>query len=533
MENRNVIRFAFTVGGFTMLSRVLGMVRDVLTAGVFGTSLAMSSFVVAFRIPNLFRALFGEGALSSAFIPVFMDSRRNDSEDAAWRLVRRVVTLVGAVLLGIVVLGIAGMSVALRWPGLNAKAAAVLPLARIMLPYVFFICMAALAMAVLNSYRKFSVSAFTPALLNITWILAVLFILPLVRGGTTRQIQALAWTVFAAGAVQLGYQLPALFRVGWRPGLDTDWRDPRVKQVFLLMGPSALGLAVNQINVMVNSLIALWVGAWAPSALFYAERLIYLPQGILATALGTVLLPVLSDFAAQNRHREMRAAIHHGLCTLLFVMTPAAIGLFVLSGPVVQMLFEHGSFDPLSTVLTARALSFYAPGLMVFCLAKVFVPAFYALQDTRTPVKIGLCGVMLNFTLNVACALTLPEYWRHAGMAFSTVIAEGFNGLMLAWFLRRALGPFGIRGILAGLARAFGAAAAMAAVAFCAERLLTTSLYVYLPHKVAQLIGVPVAIAIGAAVYFGIARLLRFPELGYVLEALRGGKPPPVAEPSA
>jgi putative peptidoglycan lipid II flippase len=525
MENRNVIRFAITVGGFTMLSRVLGMVRDVLTAGVFGTSLAMSSFVVAFRIPNLFRALFGEGALSSAFVPVFMQSRRLEGETAAWRLARRVVTLVGAVLLGIVAIGIVGMSLWLLRPQVGAEAAAVLPLARIMLPYVFFICMAALAMAVLNSYRLFSVSAFTPALLNITWILAVLFIIPVVRGGPSRQIQALAWTVFAAGAVQLAYQVPALWRVGWRPGVDTDWRDPRVKQVFLLMGPSALGLAVNQVNVMVNSLIALyWVGAWAPSALFYAERLIYFPQGILATALGTVLLPVLSDFAAQRKHDEMRGAIHHGLRTLLFVMTPAAIGLFVLAPAIVQMLFEHGSFDPKSTVLTARALSFYAPGLMVFCLAKVFVPAFYALQDTRTPVKVGLCAVTLNLTLNIVSALTLPEEWKHAGMAFSTVISEGFNGLVLAALLRRRLGRFGIRGILAGLGRALGAAAAMAATAFYAERALTTWLYVYLPHKAAQLVGVPLAIALGMAVYFGAARLFQFPELGFLADALRSRK---------
>ena len=533
MENRNVIRFAFFVGGFTMLSRVLGMVRDVLTAGFFGTSLAMSAFVVAFRIPNLFRALFGEGALSSAFVPVFMDSRRNEGEAAAWKLARRVSTLVGATLLVLVVLGIAGLGAARRWPGLGAEMAAVLPLARIMLPYVFFICMAALAMAVLNSYRLFSVSAFTPALLNVTWILSILFIVPVMRGGTSAQIQALAWTVFAAGAVQLAYQIPSLWRVGWRPGIDVDWRDPRVKQVFLLMGPSALGLAVNQVNVLVNSMIALhWVGTWAPSALFYAERLIYLPQGILATALGTVLLPVLSDFAAQKKHLEMREAIHHGLRTLLFVMTPASVGLFVLAGPVVQMLFEHGSFDPRSTWLTARALSFYAPGLMVFCLAKVFVPAFYALQDTRTPVKIGLCAVTLNFTLNVACALTLPEYWRHAGMAFSTVVAEGFNGLMLAWFLRRRLGPFGLRGILGGLGRALGAAACMAAVAWFAEREITTALYVGLPHKAAQIVGVPAAIALGVAAYFGLARVFRFPELGFVFEALRARKQKKAAAPS-
>ena len=523
MENRNVIRFAFAVGGFTMLSRVLGMVRDILTAGVFGTSLAMSSFVVAFRIPNLFRALFGEGALSSAFVPVFMESRRHEGEDAAWRLARRVVTLVGAGLLGIVVVGIVGMSLVLLRPDLGTKAAAVLPLARIMLPYVFFICMAALAMAVLNSYRKFSVSAFTPSLLNITWILSVLFIVPLVRGGSGRQIYALAWTVFVAGAVQLAYQVPSLLRVGWRPGVDTDWRDPRVKRVFMLMGPSALGLAVNQVNVMVNSLIAMWVGTWAPSALFYAERLIYLPQGILATALGTVLLPVLSDFAAQKKHAEMREAIHHGLRTLLFVMTPAAVGLFVLAGPIVRMLFEHGSFDWWSSLLTARALAFYAPGLMVFCLAKVFVPAFYALQDTRTPVKIGLCAVTLNVTLNVAFALTLPLYWRHAGMAFATVIAEGFNGLTLAVCLRRRLGPFGLRGILAGLGRALGAAVLMAATAWFAERHLTDWLFtgLHLPGKLAQIGGVAAAIALGMAVYFALARILRFPELGFVAEALR------------
>ena len=506
--------------------------RDILTAGVFGTSLAMSSFVVAFRIPNLFRALFGEGALSSAFVPVFMASRRNEGEEEAWRLARRVVTLVGAVLLGVVALGVAGMSVALLWPGLGEKATAVLPLARIMLPYVFFICMAALAMAVLNSYRKFAVSAFTPALLNITWILAIFFIVPLIRGGPGRQIYGLAWTVFLAGAVQLAYQVPSLLRVGWRPGLDLDWRDARVKKVFMLMGPSALGLAVNQVNVMVNSIIAIMVGTWAPSALFYAERLIYFPQGILATSLGTVLLPVLSDFAAQRKHREMREAIHHGLRTLLFVMTPASVGLFVLAAPVVQMLFEHGSFDPTSTMLTARALAFYAPGLMVFCLAKVFVPAFYAMQDTRTPVKIGLCAVTLNFTLNVLFALTLPMYWRHAGMAFSTVIAEGFNGLLLALFLRRKLGPFGIRGILAGLARALGAAAAMAAVACYAERALTTWLYVYLPHKAAQLVGVPTAIALGMAVYFVIARVCRFPELGFVIDAIRAKKQKKAAEPA-
>ena len=169
---------------------------------------------------------------------------------------------------------------------------------------------------------------------------------------------------------------------------------------------------------------------------------------------------------------------------------------------------------------------------MVFCLAKVFVPAFYALQDTRTPVKIGLCAVTLNFTLNVASALALPEYWKHAGLAFSTVVSEGFNGLMLALFLRRRLGPFGLRGILAGLARALGAAAAMAASAWYAERAITTWLYVYLPHKAAQIVGVPTAIALGIAAYFGLARAFRFPEIDFVFDALRAKKRNQVVAPA-
>ena len=295
----------------------------------------------------------------------------------------------------------------------------------------------------------------------------------------------------------------------------------RVKQVFLLMGPSTLGLAVNQINVMVNSMLALWVGMGALGAL-YAERLIYLPQGMLAVSLGTVLLPVLSDLPL-NANTMKCAPPFIGLRTLLFVMTPAAIGLFALARPIVRLLFERGTFDPMSTELTARALTFYAPGLMVFCLAKVFVPAFYALKDTRTPVKIGLCSVALNFSLNVTFALTLPEYWRHAGMAFATVIAEGFNGLMLAYFLRRRLGPLGLRGILGGFSRAFVAAILMAVVAFTAEHFLTDGLMTgaHLSRKISHLIGVPTAIVLGMGVYFGSARLFRVPELGFVLEALR------------
>lgn len=519
MQNRTVIRSAFTVGGFTMLSRILGMVRDVLTAGLFGTSLAFSAFSVAFRIPNLFRALFGEGALSAAFIPVFQETRQSRGEAEAWRLAARITSLAGVVLLGVVALGILGMSGTLWWvPGLSEKTLTILPLARIMLPYVFFICLAALAMGVLNSYRKFSTSAFTPTLLNVTWILSVLFVIPVFRG-TGTQITVLAWTVFVAGAVQLGYLLGPLRRVGWRARFDADWSDPLVRRVFLLMGPNALGLAVNQVNVLLSSWLALMAGSWAPSALFYAERLIYLPQGILATSLGVVLLPVLSEFAVLGEYGNMRDAVQHGLRTLLFVMTPAAIGLLVLAAPVVRLLFEHGKFDADSTMLTARALRFYAPGLMVFCLAKVFVPAFYALQDTKTPVKIGLCSVAICLTCNLVAVNVLPEYWRHAGLAASTVVAEAFNGTMLAALLHRRLGALRYRAVLATVARALGLAAAMAAAAYFANGWLSAKVAAWRP-ALAPFAVLP-AIAAGVATYFALAKVFRVPELGFVTEALR------------
>lgn len=526
MKNRNVIRFAFTVGGFTLMSRILGLAREVLMAKVFGTTLAMSAFVVAFRIPNLFRALFGEGALSAALVPVYQETRRKEGESEGWRLVRRVTTLVGAFLLAVTGLGILGMSVALAHPAwLSEKWAAVLPLARVMLPYVFFICMAALGMAALNAHRKFSVAAFTPALLNITMILSLLFVVPLARGGG--KMAVVAWTVFAAGAVQLAYQMPALWKEGWRPGTDWNWRDERVKRVFLLMGPGALGMAVNQVNVMLSSVLALHAGSWAPSALYYAERMIYLPQGILAVSLGTVLLSVLSDYAAQDRWDEVRASVHHGLRTLLFVMTPAALGLCALAEPLVRMLLERGQFDAESTAMTARALRFYAPGLVVFCLAKVFVPAFYAQQDTKTPVKIGMVSVGLCCLMNVASVLFLPTYWKHAGLALSTVLAECFTGTMLAVCLRRRLGALGVKEVLAGFARALGAAAAMAGVAWAVERWATGWLCLHalwLPTEGAQIAGCGVAMAVGAAVYFGIAKALRYPELGFVTEALASRK---------
>ena len=522
MEKSRVIRSAFMVGGFTSLSRVLGLVRDFLTAGFFGTSLAMSAFVVAFRIPNLFRALFGEGALSSAFVPVFMQTRKEEGDEKAWVLARKVISLVALTLLLVVAAGIGGATALMRWPGLGPKALMILPLAGIMLPYMLFICLAALSQAILNSYHKFALPALTPSLLNIVWIFFILAVCPMIHGPLEKQIYGVAWGVFVAGIIQLAVQVPTLMRAGYRPGFSLDFRDNRVLRVFGLMGPAALGLAVTQVNVMVNSLLAAWIAPWAPAALFYAERLLYFPQGILATAMSTVLLPVFSSHAARADIQQIRATINHSLRNLLFVMAPAAVGLLVLAGPIVQMIFEWNRFNAQSTELTARALMFYAPGLFVFCLAKVFVPAFYATQDTRTPVKISLVAVAINLTLNITFLFTWPLYWKHAGLALATVLSEAFNGLTLGYFLHRRLGSPGWRSIFASTARAFGASVVMGAGAWYTHQALFGVLSAsHLPAKLSQVAAVFAAIGVGIALYLAVAAILRCPEIKDVLQAIR------------
>ena len=523
MEKHHVIRSAAKVGGFTLLSRFLGLIRDTLTASLFGISPVMSDFVVAFRLPNLFRALFGEGALSSAFVPVFMSTRRHDGEAAAWQVARKTFTAVAVLLSALVALLVAGLWGLERWcPDLAARAPHLLPLMRIMLPYVVLICLAGLLMAMLNACHQFSLPAFTPSVLNLTWILTLLLVCPRLGVNKEQQIYGLAWAVLVAGGLQMAVQMPALIRRGFQPGVQWDLADARVRRVFALMGPTALGQSVTQVNVMVNTLLARWAAPWAPASLFYAERLLYFPQGLLATALSTVLLPVLSGHAAKGDHAQMRATINHGLRTLLFVMIPASVGLLTLADPVTRLIFGWGAFDAAAVGHTSIALRFYAPGLMVFCLAKVFVPAFYALHDTKTPFRLGLMAVAVNFSLNVLFVLTWPVDIRHAGLAFSTVISEGLNGLALGWLLHRRLGSPGWREIFQGAARALASAGVMAGLLLVArpglERLLHTA---GAPDKLVQLGSVLGAIFLGVVAYFAVAALLRAPELGFVREALQ------------
>ena len=510
------------MGVFTLLSRFLGLVRDVLMAGFFGTSQAMGGFVIAFTLPNLFRRLFGEGALSAAFIPVFIDTRAKEGLAAAWHLAHRVLSLLAVVLTLLTLAGVLLATAGLLWAEPTGMTATVLRLSRIMLPYMIFICMVALCMAILNSFHHFAVPAATSSILNIVWIGTLLVLVPLVGETLEQKVTVVAWSVLVAGLLQLLVQYPILKRHGYRLQFQLPEDDPRVKRVLVLMGPAALGMGVGQVNVLIDKLLAGWIGPWAPAALFYSERLIYFPLGIFATALSTVLLPTFSGHVSERNETAMKEMMRDSLGYILFVMVPASVGLAALAGPIVSMIFEWGEFGEVSHRQTTLALLFYAPGLAVFSLAKVFVPVFYAHQDTRTPVYVGLGAVALNLTLNLLAVWTWPHAMKHAGLAFATVLSSTFNVFVLAYIVHRRIGSPGWRPIIRRFFRCVAISLLMGALCILVERWFLDLLAGWgWPVKTALILSVGLAIAAGVAVYLLLSMLTGAPEMKGMLRTLR------------
>lgn len=514
--SRRLFKSTVVVSLGTGVSRVLGLGREILMAHYFGTSLAKSAFDVAFRVPNLFRRLFGEGALSAALVPVLTKTTAGEGREAANWLMGRVMTLMGTLLLSIVAAGMVGITLAMAHGAWGARVAAVLPLLRILLPYMFFICMVALCMAIMNSHRHFALPAFTPVALNVVWIVVLLIVGGRRVASTCERIQLVAWGILAAGVIQLAIQMPGLWRLGLRPRLSFAWSDPKVRRVLLLMGPAALGMGIHQVNFFLDGILALWAAEWAPAALTFAERLVYLPLGLFATALGTVLLPTFSRQALQGDPARMRATFILAVDNLMIVMLPATLGLMVLAQPIVEMVYawQGGAFGSRSGLLTARALMFYAPGLVVFSFYKLLVPVFYALEDTRTPVRVGAVMVGVNLVLNITFVLTWPAAFKHAGLALATVLAALANGGCLAVILQRRIGPMGWRCLAGRLIRTLAAALGMTWMVMhlpaWIQGLLPTVLSA---GKASQVIVVLGTIAIGMAGYGALLAVLRYRRL--------------------
>jgi putative peptidoglycan lipid II flippase len=466
-------RSAGVIGLATTASRLLGLARDLILAFFFGAGNAMDAFNVAFRIPNLLRDLFAEGAMSAAFVPTFTRRLTTRDHEDAWRLGNHVVNALMLATSALVVLGIVFARPLVQlmagdYALVPGKLDLTVSLTRVMMPFLALIALAAACMGMLNSLRRFFVPALAPAMFNVGTIVGVLALLPLLTAWGVNPIFAAAIGTLLGGGLQAAVQWPLLRREGYRYRPALDPRDPGLHEILILMGPGVLGLAAVQINVFVNTWLATSQGTGAVSWLNYAFRLMYMPIGVFGLSIATAALPTISRHAAREDREAMRGTFSSGLRMMLMLNVPATAGLVALATPIVDLLFRRGRFTPDDTAATAAAVLFYAPGLIGYSAVKLAVPTFYALKESRTPVIVSAMTVGLNIVLNV----TLVHVMGYRGLALGTAIAALFNASVLLWLLSRRLG--GIDGTR--VAMVFGkiavASAVMAVAAWAGERVL-------------------------------------------------------------
>jgi len=435
-ENHSLVKAAGVIGVATFSSRILGFIRDMVLARLFGATAAADAFYVAFRIPSLLRELFAEGSMSAAFIPVFTEYYSKGSKQEAWELASAVFTTLLTIVTLVTLAGIAAAPwlVQLLAPGFQdspEKLALTTLLARVMFPYLLFISLASVAMGILNSMRAFAVPAYAALFLNIFIIGCALFLSPLLE----EPIIGVAVGVVAGGAAQFAMQLPSLKMRGLLFGFRFEPGHAGVRRIGQLMVPSLLGMSVTQVNLTISTILASFI-AGAPAYLFYGMRLIQFPLGIFGVALAMAILPTLSAQAARGAMQELRTTLGFGLRMIVFIMLPAMLGLIFLRTPIVHLFFEHGTFTAHDTAETATAVLCYALGLLAFGGVRIIVAAFYSLQDTRTPAISAAVAV----TANVIVSLLLMSPLGAAGLALATAIAGMVNGGILVAVLNRRLG---------------------------------------------------------------------------------------------
>ena len=430
----NLLRALAAVSSLTMVSRVLGFVRDFFIARIFGASLVTDAFFVAFKIPNLLRRMFAEGAFSQAFVPILAGYRQTASAEDTRTLIDSVATLLFLALVLAAALGIAAapLIVYATAPGFAAepeKFALTVQLLRITFPYIAFISLVALAAGILNTWSRFAVPAITPALLNVSFIVgAALF-----ADYFDPPVLVLAWAVFAGGVLQLAFQLPFLKRMGLLPRWRLDLSHPGVRRLLLLMAPAAFGVSVSQVSLLINQVFASFLRTGSVSWLYYADRLMELPAGVLGVAVGTILLPSLSRYHAQAAHGEYAQLLDWGLRITVLLAVPSAVGLAVLALPLITMLFHYGRFSAEDAWMTQQALVAYSVGLLGMILVKILAPGFYARQNVVTPVKIGILTLLATQAMNLA----FVGPFKHAGLALAIGLGACLNAGLLYWILRR------------------------------------------------------------------------------------------------
>ncbi|MDO5686878.1 MAG: murein biosynthesis integral membrane protein MurJ [Neisseria sp.] len=430
----NLLTTLSKIGGMTLFSRVLGFVRDAVIARIFGAGAATDAFFVAFKLPNLLRRVFAEGAFSQAFVPILAEYKTTRGEVETVDFARYVAGLLSFILFWVTVAGMLAAPVVI-WisaPGFAAdqeKFELSVALLRVTFPYIFLISLSSFVGSLLNTYNRFSIPAFTPTLLNISFIVFALFLTPYFA----QPVMALAWAVFVGGILQLGFQLPFLKRLGFLRMPKLSFHNAGVNRVLKQMLPAMLGVSVAQISLVINTIFASFLPSGSVSWMYYADRLMELPTGVLGVALGTMLLPTLSKHAAGTDTESFSALLGWGIRLCLLLALPAAVGLALLAFPLIATLFMYREFTPNDALMTQQALIAYAAGLVGLILIKVLAPGFYARQNIKTPVKIAIFTLVMTQLMNLA----FVWHWKHAGLALAIGLGACLNAGLLYFLLRR------------------------------------------------------------------------------------------------
>lgn len=515
-EELRVARHAGTVGAATLLSRVLGLAREQVMAMLFGAGFATDAFNVAFRIPNLLRDLFAEGAMSSAFVPTFTEVHQHRGEAEAWKLGRQLMSTLLAVLLALCVVGwlttpwlvrafAAGFA---KVPG---KIELTVLLTRVMLPFLPVVALAAAAMGMLNARGKFAVPALAPTMLNLGMIVFGVALIPACTGLGQPAILAMAFGVLLGGVLQFLCQLPALGALGFRMRFERPAGHPGVRRVATLMVPATIGLAATQLNLLVSTQIASLLQQGSVSWLWYAFRIMQLPIGVFGVALATVSLPALSRAAVAKDMPQLKTTLSATLRLVFFLTVPAALWLAVMARPVIALLYQHGRFHGFDTVQTANALVMYCIGLPAFAAVGVLTRTFYALGETRVPVQASFVSVGLNLALNLMFIGPLQFIGLgHLGLALATSATSIVNMLQLAFYLRRRLGPIEARRMINTIVRVGLAGSAVVLVCGLALVWLGGRWQGHLLGEAAVVAG---GFALSIAIGYALMKLLRVEEL--------------------
>lgn len=503
---RHLVKSAGVVGLMTLASRILGMIRDIVSAKQFGTSWQWDSFIFAFMIPNFLRRLVGEGALSSAFIPIYTEILHKEGEAKAFRFANLVATLFGMgllILIGILELILQAI---LTCQGLSPRVVLLVSLLRVFFPYLWFISIYAVGMGILNCHRRFFAASLGPVILDLFWIAGVLWAVPLAGVFSEDQLWVLSWVVLASGLAQVGSEFPSLIKIKFRYQALFDFKDEALRKAGRLLLPSLLSFGIVQINLLADQILAMFLDPGANSALWYGTRMMQFPLGIFAIAMGTALLPAISRQTAAGDLAGAQKSMSFALRSVFLIILPCSVGLIVLRDPIIQMLFERGQFDAVSTHRSASVMMYFTFGLFAYSGQKIITSGFYALQDTKTPVKTGIFCLLLNLALNLIFMRTLKE----SGLALATSIAGIVQFLLLVAIFKRKVPSFPLGEIAQSFFRILLASLAMGI--FCVMCYRAVSSWWLTAGTVALIVRVLGSMGLSVAVYILFCFLFRVQE---------------------